>query len=649
MDTVMARQEYNERQQQMQADEGQGAQLRSRDEWIDTLPKAWRHHVLLEKETQLKESFIYFTNLLKGFKRNCLQLERFADKPEHNFKLRFISDINDEEYDSILSGMENEQVKFPFFKIVSHLKRDLDQLVEECAKQKRTAITMCENIAEIEGKPKYVPLKAWHLLDNDSKQFVIRVQQGAEADKAQLQHISRGLLSLLNMICKLQDENVTFKRDIEAVCRKNIKVEQEKASIEEELSISTAHIQSLQNHLRTKTASQGQTLANYVRQLEKQVKELEQRNNTCVNQLEKQVKELQRKSIECEKKVDALKLEKEALLTRLSEIAGTRLSSNNPGITDLSDEFRPLKLNDMFREMYDDKWTDAMEDLSSGGIQDKVAVTLLLQIVKEAFSLCKDSDLWLLWLPECQLLECVQESDPSQRKLHALDNKMTDEERRKLRKYTGALKRKHHKYLIQACQTKFSSIVSTLIQRRMQLCTSSGDCDVYRGDKDKLCEQHEQKGDFGKAVYKKAANPQETEYHNTPKKQKFTTGSNSLNLSNAVGKENISDRKANSTRADFAKHILEGHVTEPSEITMDNDKFTNVLNFAKDVVEVCWWMRCTQPPVHLDFSIPVDKRFSPELYKAYTKSGQTIDYVVWPVMYLHEHGPLLSKGVAQPV
>lgn len=68
--------------------------------------------------------------------------------------------------------------------------------------------------------------------------------------------------------------------------------------------------------MRTKTASQGQTLANYVRQLEKQVKELEQRNNTCVNQLEKQVKELQRKSIECEKKVDALKLEKEALLTR---------------------------------------------------------------------------------------------------------------------------------------------------------------------------------------------------------------------------------------------------------------------------------------------------------------------------------------------
>lgn len=202
---------------------------------------------------------------------------------------------------------------------------------------------------------------------------------------------------------------------------------------------------------------------------------------------------------------------------------------------------------------------------------------------------------------------------------------------------------------------KFIPIVSELIQRRIQLCTSSGDCDVYKGDRDKLCEQHEQNGDFGKAIYKKAANPPETnaEYHNSPKRQKFTTGSNSLNLSNAEGKENIPDRKAKSARADFAKPIvlqeLDGHVTEPSEITLDNDKFSNVLNFARDVVEVCWWMRCTQPPVHLDFSIPVEGRFSPELYKAYTKSGQTIDYVVWPVMYLHEHGPLLSKGVAQPV
>lgn len=115
-------------------------------------------------------------------------------KREQNPKLRFICDINDEEYDSHLSDLENEQVKFPIVTTLSSLKRwaimrliglftfsklfsregikslycfvcfsaisylldynfyrDLKRLIEECAEEKTTAITMCENIAEIEG------------------------------------------------------------------------------------------------------------------------------------------------------------------------------------------------------------------------------------------------------------------------------------------------------------------------------------------------------------------------------------------------------------------------------------------------------------------------------------------------------------------
>lgn len=211
----MARQEYNERQQQIEAKEGQRPQIRSRDEWAATLPTAWRQHVWSEKGTQLKESLTYFTNLLKGLQKNCYRLKRFADKREKTPKLRFISDINDEEYDALLSGMENEQIDFSFFTMLSKLKKNLDQLIEECATEKRIAITICENIADIEGRPRCVPLKAWHLLDDDSKQFVIRVNQGMGADETQLQHISQGLLSLMNMICRLQDENVALKRDVE--------------------------------------------------------------------------------------------------------------------------------------------------------------------------------------------------------------------------------------------------------------------------------------------------------------------------------------------------------------------------------------------------------------------------------------------------
>lgn len=60
---------------------------------------------------------------------------------------------------------------------------------------------------------------------------------------------------------------------------------------------------------------------------------------------------------------------------------------------------------------------------------------------------------------------------------------------------------------------------------------------------------------------------------------------------------------------------------ELSEIILDNDKFFNVLNFVRDVVEVCWWMWCIYFLVYLDFSILVDGKFSLELYKVYIKLG----------------------------
>lgn len=40
-------------------------------------------------------------------------------------------------------------------------------------------------------------------------------------------------------------------------------------------------------------------------------------------------------------------------------------------------------------------------------------------------------------------------------------------------------------------------------------------------------------------------------------------------------------------------------------------------------------------------------RFNKESFNEYTKRGKYLDYVVWPVIFLHRNGPLLKKGVAQ--
>jgi hypothetical protein len=69
------------------------------------------------------------------------------------------------------------------------------------------------------------------------------------------------------------------------------------------------------------------------------------------------------------------------LYHRLSEVAGQKLKSNNPAITDLSDEDRPLKLAEKFSQMYDDEWTDSLEEISSIGFDDETSISFLLFIV----------------------------------------------------------------------------------------------------------------------------------------------------------------------------------------------------------------------------------------------------------------------------
>lgn len=47
------------------------------------------------------------------------------------------------------------------------------------------------------------------------------------------------------------------------------------------------------------------------------------------------------------------------------------------------------------------------------------------------------------------------------------------------------------------------------------------------------------------------------------------------------------------------------------------------------------------------------EKFKSEVFRPYTRSQKdikspVIEMTVWPALYLHEGGPLLSKGVAQP-
>ena len=49
------------------------------------------------------------------------------------------------------------------------------------------------------------------------------------------------------------------------------------------------------------------------------------------------------------------------LICRLSSLAGDRLTKGNPGITDLGDLNRPMKIAEKYGELYDNEWTNVID------------------------------------------------------------------------------------------------------------------------------------------------------------------------------------------------------------------------------------------------------------------------------------------------
>lgn len=131
-----------------------------------------------------------------------------------------------------------------------------------------------------------------------------------------------------------------------------------------------------------------------------------------MEQLDKQINYFETEARRLKEKVSTLELQKEGLLTRycnanmlkltifgindffsiwtliftlfqrLSEVAGLRLCDNNPNIQDLSDTKRPTKIVEAFGELYDNEWTNALEDLLKTQRSEREAIDTLADILK---------------------------------------------------------------------------------------------------------------------------------------------------------------------------------------------------------------------------------------------------------------------------
>ena len=66
---------------------------------------------------------------------------------------------------------------------------------------------------------------------------------------------------------------------------------------------------------------------------------------------------------------------------------GAELRAGNPNIADLSDPNRPTKIAEAFKELYDNEWTNAFEEMHKNTIwQDTDLVLNLLEMLQVGYN-----------------------------------------------------------------------------------------------------------------------------------------------------------------------------------------------------------------------------------------------------------------------
>lgn len=68
-------------------------------------------------------------------------------------------------------------------------------------------------------------------------------------------------------------------------------------------------------------------------------------------------------------------------INRVSELAGAKISTGNPNLVDISDANRPSKLAERYNELYDNDWADAFALLTENGIDEKLCIDKLREVL----------------------------------------------------------------------------------------------------------------------------------------------------------------------------------------------------------------------------------------------------------------------------
>lgn len=71
--------------------------------------------------------------------------------------------------------------------------------------------------------------------------------------------------------------------------------------------------------------------------------------------------------------------------------------------------------------------------------------------------------------------------------------------------------------------------------------------------------------------------------------------------------------------------------------------------YVSKCIEICWLMNTHNPPLVFAEPPMSGQPYDKDSYKEFTKQGDTVSFVVWLPLLIEKEGPVLTKGVVQPI
>lgn len=295
------------------------------------------------------------------------------------------------------------------------------------------------------------------------------------------------------------------------------------------------------------------------------------------------------RSEQYKKEAEKQKLINNDLLTRLSKVTGDKLNTDNPNIADLSDPNRPTKIAEMISELYDNEWTNAFEALQTRKVDDKEIVNVLLETFMDVYNFCKGKSIELMSLTEKSIKHLFDDFD-----------KTVKETNSKLKSATLSPKVQGN---FNFSRDNAKASLLNLLFMKWQ-------------DKSKATE-------FEEIVDITSVEDVLPKIEEEVKKVRKNVG---LALVPMVTKAYLKPR--------WNKLCV--HALKP---------------YIKKCVHVAWLMCVQTPPMAIAALPKHGEKLDTNLYREYSRRGQTVDFVVWPVVLLKEPQnemlSVMTKGVAE--